>query len=502
MARTAIIVFHGIGQHQEFDTLEGVAAALLKREGGEGGVTVGLVEKGEMPVAAATVQLGGEPVDLYEAYWSPWTKGKAGSLTIFCFLTWAGARGLWTILFRGAKFQRFLFGRAEEFRLSLRTGFVLAFVMAFVVAIFATSGALIWVAIGYGTAVMGLPIFDQCLLRDLRTWLYVLLLMGGGWLAIFGVTAVVSRGKLPMVLNVVLGGYMVSTVAGLVPLVMCVRRHWVGHESRPWPRSCGSESLDPWLDWVAPANSLLRPYADDATLGLLVLTLIALVVGLGYFFLIRERFTAYLGDVVAYLGAYRINEYYEVREQIRRRCLALARVVMDRRDESGKPFYSDVVVAGHSLGTVIGYDTMNALLRDSPETAGRISAFLTLGSPLDKAAFLFRTDQGTGLSVRTRLLGAFQPMVSDQALRERVLWVNFYSGLDPISGSIEYYDPASKGTAWEGRVVNVVDRRSSIPVEAHTRYWEHAEVGEVLWMMAQPGKFSAAEIRERAGAMK
>ena len=55
MARTAIIVFHGIGQHQEFDTLEGVAHALLKREGGDGGVTVRLVETGETPVAAASV---------------------------------------------------------------------------------------------------------------------------------------------------------------------------------------------------------------------------------------------------------------------------------------------------------------------------------------------------------------------------------------------------------------------------------------------------------------
>ena len=498
MARTAIIVFHGIGQHQEFDTLEGVAHALLKREGGDGGVTVRLVETGETPVAAATVELGGEPVDLYEAYWSPWTKGKAGLLTIFWFLLLAGARGLETILFRGARFQRFLFGQTEEFRLSVATGFALAFVMAFVVAIFAVAGALMWVAIGYGTAVMGLPLFDQCLLRDLRTWLYVLLLVGAAWLAVFGVLAYFGKGRLATVLNVVLGGYMVSTVGGLVPLAMCVYRHWNGHENRPWPRGCGVDSLDPWLDWVVPPNSLLRPYSDDATVGWLVLTLIAVAVGLSYFFVIRERFTAYLGDVVAYFGAYRINEYYEVREQIRRRCLALARVVMDRKDAAGEPYYSHVVVAGHSLGTAIGFDTLNALLRSSPEMAGRISAFLTLGSPLDKAAFLFRTDSGTGLSVRTQLLGAFQPMISDQALRERVPWVNFYSGLDPISGSIEYYDPPSRGMDWKGRVVNVVDRRASIPMEAHTQYWERAEVGEVLWMMAQPGKFSAAEIRKRA----
>ncbi len=497
MARTAIIVFHGIGQHQEFDTLEGVAGALLKREGGNGGVTVGLVEAGERPVAAATVELGGEPVDLYEAYWSPWTKGKAGLLTIFWFLLLAGARGVETVLFRGAKFQRFLFGQAEEFRLSVATGFALAFVMAFVVAIFAIVGGLMWVAVGYGSAVMGLPVFDQCLLRDLRTWLYVLLLVGGVWLGLFGALAYLSKGKIAVVLNLVLGGYMVSTVAGLVPLAHCVYAHWQGHENRPWPRICGAASPDLWLEKVVPQGSLLRPY-DEAAVGWMILTLLAAVVGWSYFFVIREQFTAYLGDVVAYLGAYRINEYYEVREQIRRRCLALARVVMDRQDESGEPYYSDVVVAGHSLGTVIGFDTLNALLRDSPKMAGRIRAFLTLGSPLDKAAFLFRTDRGTGLSVRTQLLGAFQPMISDRELRERVPWVNFYSGMDPISGSVEYYEPPLKRGAWDGRVVNVKDRRSSIPVAAHTQYWDHAEVGEVLWMMAQPGKFSAAEIRKRA----
>ena len=83
MARTAIIVFHGVGQHQEFDTLEGVAQALLERKPQKGDVTVKLVKFGKTPVAAATVQLGGADVDLYDAYWSPWTKGKASSLAIF-----------------------------------------------------------------------------------------------------------------------------------------------------------------------------------------------------------------------------------------------------------------------------------------------------------------------------------------------------------------------------------------------------------------------------------
>ena len=146
------------------------------------------------------------------------------------------------------------------------------------------------------------------------------------------------------------------------------------------------------------------------------------------------------------------------------------------------------------------FDTLNALLRDDPAIGGRIRAFLTLGSPLDKAAFLFRTDKGTGLSVRTRLLAALQPLISNLSLRETMPWVNYYSNFDPISGRLSYFDPPSLGEGWAGCVVNVNDRRSSIPVEAHTAYWSHREVRDVLWMMAQPDRFSAKDIRSRAGA--
>src|SRR4051812_20167352 len=114
MARTAIIVFHGIGQQQEFDTIESVARALVDREGfADTPIRVNLVAKGDDPVAAATVRLGDKDVDLYEAYWSPWTKGKASTWTIFWFLVMAGLRGLATVLFRRARFQRFLFGKSE-----------------------------------------------------------------------------------------------------------------------------------------------------------------------------------------------------------------------------------------------------------------------------------------------------------------------------------------------------------------------------------------------------
>jgi hypothetical protein len=511
--RTAIIVFHGIGQHQEFDTLESVAQALVDREGKPVDVPVQLVGTGDAAVAAATVLLGQDSVDLYEAYWSPWTKGKVGLATIFLFLLTAGMRGLDTILFRGARFRRFLFDQAEEFHLSIAAGGVLAFVMAFVVAIFALAAGMMWVAIGYGAAMLGLPVFDQCLLRDLRTWLYLLFLVSFLWMSCFGILAYFRRegtGRLMgALLTVVLAAYMLTTIAGLVPIGLSIQSHWANHESRPspilTPRNCDADTLDTRLERVlthslggTSLGHLLRPYSASDYAGWLLMTTIGSLMGLGYFFFIRERFAAYLGDVVAYLGAYRINEYYELREQIRRRCLMLARTVLDRETSLGVPYYSHIVMVGHSLGSVIAFDTLNALVRDDPDAAERISSFLTLGSPLDKAAFLFRTDQGTGLSVRTRLLSALQPLTSDRLLRERLPWVNFFSGFDPISGSLVFFDPPSLGPDWIGRVVNVHDRRSSIPVEAHTAYWQHHEVREVLWMMAQPGRFPAAEIRNKA----
>src|SRR5213080_2751829 len=62
------------------------------------------------------------------------------------------------------------------------------------------------------------------------------------------------------------------------------------------------------------------------------------------------------------------------------------------------PGYSRVVVVGHSLGSVLAYDTLNALINEDQVCAkqrgvvSKTRALITFGSPLDKTAFMFRLD--------------------------------------------------------------------------------------------------------------
>ncbi len=63
--------------------------------------------------------------------------------------------------------------------------------------------------------------------------------------------------------------------------------------------------------------------------------------------------------------------------------------------------YDQIIVAGHSLGSVIAYDALNRVIQETnarrveKKEASKIIGLVTLGSPLDKLAFFFqvRTDE-------------------------------------------------------------------------------------------------------------
>jgi len=77
-----------------------------------------------------------------------------------------------------------------------------------------------------------------------------------------------------------------------------------------------------------------------------------------------------------------------------------------------------MIVLGHSLGSVIGYDVLNGLMLEEQlcnqplQVADRTRMFLTFGSPLDKTAFLFRTQKDMRSQVREVGAAAVQPMIA------------------------------------------------------------------------------------------
>jgi len=117
-----------------------------------------------------------------------------------------------------------------------------------------------------------------------------------------------------------------------------------------------------------------------------------------------------------------------------------------------KPLEFDRIVwVGHSLGTVISYNVLSDLFQRAKEIESRqgsaidreqldgvrkfrstLRRFVTLGSPLDKVAYLFRQKAITPWpdGERRKLLDAGADGSKDW-------WVNYYHQLDPVSGSLE-----------------------------------------------------------------
>jgi hypothetical protein len=155
--------------------------------------------------------------------------------------------------------------------------------------------------------------------------------------------------------------------------------------------------------------------------------------------------------------------------------------------------YDRVILAGHSLGSVIAYDTINELLvqfNGSPAGASdrpappllllelqKLKGLITFGSPLDKIYYFFREHVKRDQAVRAQILsllhsfrrypsgrnyGAFEFQYALRQLdgSEPLIWINAWSRMDPVSAELQSYA--------------VTDQRRfnyHVPVLAHLRYW-------------------------------
>ena len=273
--------------------------------------------------------------------------------------------------------------------------------------------------------------------------------------------------------------------------------------------------------WLAPvagvwsaATGALSPAMLAAGAGLwLVLAYLS--------FKARELYFQYAGDVAAYVASHKVNRFHEVRAAIKKVGLDLARAVYGARTADGGEEYREVYAVGHSLGSVVAYDTLNAMLNEDRLGGGglrvrdRTPMLLTFGSPLDKTAFIFRT-QLRDAPVREALAAAMQPMIQSYDQRPNH-WVNIHSPFDPISGALTFYDtpdPADAGHPAR-RVLNLRDPAANVPFAAHVQYWNNPLLGTTLHRVicglppvpaarvaaqAQPGNADGAGAATIAGA--
>jgi pimeloyl-ACP methyl ester carboxylesterase len=204
---------------------------------------------------------------------------------------------------------------------------------------------------------------------------------------------------------------------------------------------------------------------------------------LNYF---KRALIDYVGDIVVYTSTDIKSKFYETRKAILDEAVDAAVRLLKN------PKYKKVVLVGHSLGSVIGFDVLNRIniainLRDMNLSAiDKIGGFVTFGSPLDKTAFFFRQRAQEGQDIRQQIIDHFDSFkvrawdvpkykvdLSDpiQPLLDEVPWLNFYDERDWVSGHLDFY----------GEVKNVrLDSRLENPVEAHEAYWKNSKMFEEM----------------------
>ncbi len=467
----AVLIVHGMGQQTRLSTLDafsqGLLAALHRRYSGEG-------ERGAMGLRSEMALLDGVAVErlvleipghgaprevhLYEAWWAPLPEGAVGLHDVLSFVLRAGWRAL---RYGSTRFDRWMFGAWRSFQVSARSivaiGAALALVLAgSILGIIGVAAAVVTVLPG-----LGLPWPAASRHAELTTTLLALLLTLGATGGISALAAI-PRSTAARSLSVV-----TAILAGMALVVGAGVMAW---------QTVATLHLLPWLEggWLHTPLAVV-PWA-------LLLAAASMI---------RRMLVQYVGDVVVYLEAHRIDRFAELRSRIGRVVTDAARRVYGARADgpSGSDFlYDGVIIAGHSLGSVLGYDALNRLINldalrsnQRPEerldVARRTRLLLTFGSPLDKTAWLFRMQSGAKADAREALAALTQPLIVDRVGRPP--WVNIHSPWDPVSGPLDYYDPPteSDGEQVEGRPVeNRVDPEARWPVTSHVQYWRTGAV--------------------------
>lgn len=457
---SAVLVFHGIGEEVRFETLSRAASLLLVEAEERGAKDISVVIRPvpkdaaamdlEVRAELAWTEMDGTKrnVHVYESYWAPLTVGKVTYWETLCFLASAGWNGLRGTLFSGEwrTFNRWLFGEFRPLQVTAGTVPLLAVLMglvgfiALVIAMAADAVAGVAKQIGSG------PVQQQVI--NVATFIYDQIAVPWNWL-------------------VHLVGFILARLQG-------------ASASPEWIQSLMFPSSASWAHWIYAL------VAFSVWIGLVLLA-----------FWSKGILTQYAGSLVAYLSPYKDSKWEDLRHQVQQRGLELACLVYEgyKLPSGWIPKYDKIVILGHSLGSVIAYDTLNAMINIEaarlPKGAQnpaveRTKGLITFGSPLDKTAFLFRVQLKTGHGrldsqgeLRETMVSAVQPLISNyDSYRfnaapppQRPKWINLWSRMDIISGHLDYYDEPTVPEKDPRHVQNLIDPGATIPIAAHNQYW-------------------------------
>jgi hypothetical protein len=161
----------------------------------------------------------------------------------------------------------------------------------------------------------------------------------------------------------------------------------------------------------------------------------------------------FMGDVVRYLDMDPRSKYYETRQKIINGAVDECCALM--QDD-----YDQIIIIGHSLGSVIAYDALNRIIlqinagKINMYDAEKIKGFVTFGSPLDKIAFFFREYIASEKQIQRKIIADMHTFRTRSLLETtvdiedpdpfyvfpEVRWLNFWHPKDLISGKLDLYD--------------------------------------------------------------
>ena len=193
----------------------------------------------------------------------------------------------------------------------------------------------------------------------------------------------------------------------------------------------------------------------------------------------------FIGDITIYVNMDENSEFFKARNAILCEAADKLRWILRQKQ------YERVFVAGHSLGSVVAHNAINKLLLEADqegsdsgaltwEKAAKIELLITFGSPLDKVYYFFRTHVPSDQAIRSQILSDRYPfarrisreshvdgrvkhtswvreygdltfvappspllLYPDQKMVSPCFsWLNFWYPTDPVSGHLNFYDPA------------------------------------------------------------
>jgi hypothetical protein len=453
---------------------------------------------------ALTLGLDGDrrDVHIYEGYWAPLTEGKIGVWQVFGFLLDAARLGIWNCL-RNGGFVRFMFEKKEIFTGLHLGGLALLAALTYVILLLLVGPVLLANAFTL-TSVLALLFGGTC-----RAWISHPLITVGTWyvarielfLLLLGVAVVIlpklyswlQRKALilrmvgwlmrPLCFVLAIGSLLGAGVVAWFGLMSFAR--YAIQVTGTGPAALSPAIPFPALPGVHFFQGLLQPVprAMAGWVGVPYVYLrLAVIWGLalvfGYF--VRWFLIEFAGDVAIYTSGYKVSAFDQVRSAIRQTVLDAAAPIYSAKDGNAADapwLYDHIIVVGHSLGSVIAYDTLNTLIADDLacskglKVVERTRYLLTFGSPLDKTAFVFSTHSTKTHDFREKAAEEIQPLILNYAYRPQE-WVNIWSPMDIISGRLRYYDDMDKTAGGGRRVANMWDKEAWVPFAAHTEYWQ------------------------------